>query len=160
MSRVAELALLFLLTAFCAAQDTTAPATAAAALVQTAGPASGAECVHACMGTARRSLADAVKLFGDEQAKQAHEAIDVSLSSVRGAVDCAVAARKGEKAAEIDIRKMVRRLDELMRSVDMEDREHLTQTISALEQQRDRLLVALFGTVADKAADRAAEKKP
>ncbi len=140
-----------LLAACCAAQQS-----ASTDLQRKADQASGAECVRYSMQVARKSLEDAAKLFDGGEVQAAHSAIDVSVNYVRRSVDCSVEARKGEKAAEIELRGLVRRMDDIRRTVDTEDRPHLAQSISELEKQRDRLLKALFGPIASGAA----EEKP
>jgi len=72
-------------------------------------------------------------------------------------VDCSLQSRKGEKNAEIDLRKLARRMTDIMQTLDSEDRPHLANSLGELEKQRDRLLRAMFGAAAGGSAT---EKKP
>lgn len=118
--------------------------------------AHGADCAHLSMQAARQTLEDANRFFGAGDAKAAHAAIEVSLHYARRSVDCSLQAHKGEKAVEIDMRKLIRRMKDILQTLDSEDRPHLTRSLNELEKQRDRLLHSLFGT----AAAGAPEKKP
>jgi hypothetical protein len=100
------------------------------------------------MQAARQLLEDANRLFGVGDVKAAHIAIDSSLHYASRSVDCSLQARKSEKAAEIDLRKLIRKMKDVMQTLDSEDRPHLAQSLVELEKQRDRLLHAIFGAAA------------
>jgi hypothetical protein len=145
--------------AFCAAPlvGQAAGQDASAELQQRADQASGAQCARLNMQAARHALDDAKRLFESGEVKAAHHAIDFALGDVRHAVDCSVHAGKGEKATEIDLRRLIERTREVSQALDTEDRPHLSQSLVALEEQRDRLLQAIFGAAAGGGV---AEKKP
>jgi hypothetical protein len=117
---------------------------------------SGVECAQLSLQTARQALEDANRFFAAGEVKAAHAAVDVSVHYATRSVDCSLQARKGEKAVEIDLRKLIRRMKDVLQTVDSEDRQTLTGSLTELEKQRDRLLRALFGA----AAGGAPEKKP
>jgi sugar diacid utilization regulator len=124
----------------------------AAELQRQADEAKGADCVHLNMAVARRSLEDGAKLFNAGDMQGARSAVDLSLHYAQRSVDCAVEAHKAEKSAEIELRRLTRRLDEIGRTVESEERQHIAQSISEFDKQRDRLLKALFGSDAGGAA--------
>jgi hypothetical protein len=128
----------------------------AADLQRRADQASGQDCVRLSMQAARETLENANRLFVSGEVKAAHKAVDVTVQYVRRSVDCSLQERKGEKAAEIDLRKLIRRTKDVQQTLDSEDRPHLARSLTELEKQRDRLLRGIFGA----AAGGAAEKKP
>jgi hypothetical protein len=117
-------------------------------LQRRADQASGAECAQLSMRAARRTLEDADHLFGDGSTQAAHAAIDVSLHYAQRSVECTVQSRKRRKAAEIELRGFIRRMNDVARTLDSEDRQHLTEVLAELERQRDRLLQSIFGAAA------------
>jgi arginine utilization protein RocB len=139
----------------------TAAQQAAPSLEQRADQASGAECIHLSMQAARERLEDANRRFLAADVKGAHDSIDASVHYAQRMVDCALQMRKGEKNAEknaeIDLRRLARRMTDIMRTLDSDDRPHLARSLVELDKQRDRLLHAMFG---DAAGGGAGEKKP
>lgn len=128
----------------------------AADLQRRADTAKGAECARLSMQAARQALEEANRYFEAGNVKAAHSAIDVSLHYVRRSVECSLQAHKNEKNAEIELRKLIRRMRDILQTLDSEDRQHLARSVTELEKQRDKLLHAIFGT----AAGGAPEKKP
>lgn len=123
----------------------------------TADPASGADCAHVNMQAARRAVEDAKRLFESGDVKAAHKAIDASLDDARLSVDCSLQTSKREKATEIDLRRLIERMKEVLHTLDTEERPQLARSLTELEAQRDRLLHAMFGAAAGGGAP---EKKP
>lgn len=107
--------------------------------------------------TARQLLEEANQFFGAGDTKLAHKTIDSSLHYARRSVDCSLQVHKGEKTEEIDLRKLIRRMKDIMQTLDSEDRPHLLSSGLELEQQRDRLLHAMFGAAVGAPSP---EKKP
>jgi uncharacterized membrane protein YccC len=150
--RFSMLLLLAISCASCVAQKSSS-----AELRQRADQARGKECAHLSMQTASQLLENANRLFGTGEPQAAHQAIDESLRYARRSVDCSLQSRKGEKAAEIDLRKLIRRMKDVQRTLDSDDRPHLSQSLTELEKQRDRLLHGMFGAAAGGVAP---ERKP
>jgi hypothetical protein len=148
MSALFGLSMMLLLAASCAAQQSIS-----ADLARKADQASGKECARLSIQTARQSLADASKLFDGGQGQAAHSAIDVSLHYAQRSVDCSLRAHKSERSLEIDLRELIRRLNDLRHAVDLDDQPHLAESVLGLEKQRDRLLSAMFGPVASGALE-------
>jgi hypothetical protein len=151
--RHALLTALLLATSFAVAQQNPV---AESALHQRADTASGMDCVRLGMQAARQDLEDANHYFGAGDVKAAHAAIDLSLHYARRSVDCSLQSHKGEKPAEINLRTLIRRMKDVMQTLDSEDRHHLAQSLAELEKQRDRLLRGIFGP----AVGGTPEKKP
>ena len=126
-----------------AAQDSSA-----VDLQQKAEPASGGGCARINMQAARQEVENAKRLFESGDVKAAQSAIDVSMSYVERSVDCSLQAHKREKATEIDLRRLIERMKEVLHTLDTEERPQLSRSLSELEEQRDRLLHALFGAAA------------
>jgi len=123
-------------------------------LQQNAEMAKGGDCTHLSMQAARQTLEEANRLFGAGEGKTAHADIDRAVHFAQHSVDCSVQARKGEKSAEIDLRKLIRRMKDILQTLDSEDRPHLKQSMVELESQRDRLLQSMFGASARHAGDK------
>jgi ribosome recycling factor len=118
--------------------------------------AKGIDCVRLSMQVARQSLEAADRSFVAGEAKAAHENVDVTVRYVKRSVDCSLQLRKGEKDAEIELRELIRRANDVQKTLDTDDRPHLAQSVAELEKERDRLLGGMFGS----AAGGPAEKKP
>jgi hypothetical protein len=125
-----------------------------AELQQKADLAKGGDCTHLSMQAARQTLEESNRLFGAGDGKAAHSDVDLAVHFVQHSVDCSVQTRKGEKSAEIDLRKLIRRMKDILQTLDSEDRPHLKQSMVELESQRDRLLQSMFGTSAHHAGDK------
>lgn len=108
----------------------------------------GADCAHSNMQAARRAVDEAKRLFEAGDITAANKAIDASLEYAARAVDCSLQARKREKATEIELRRLIERMKELSRNLDTDEQPHLSRSLTGLEEQRDRLLHAIFGAAA------------
>jgi hypothetical protein len=100
------------------------------------------------MRAARQALESANRLFLSGETQDAHAAVDVSMHYARRAVECALESRKHQKAAEIELRGFIRKMSDVARILDSEERRQLTEALAELEKERDRLLEAIFGPAA------------
>lgn len=152
-----------MLATFCTASHAALPASSAPQecpstdLQRKADQASGVECARLSMQAANHLLEEANRSFGAGNVRAGHDAIDRSLHFARRAVDCTLQTRKGEKPTEIGLRNLIRRMNDVLRTLDSEDRPHLSHSVAELEEQRDRVLRAIFGPAAGSGT---AEKKP
>jgi len=121
---------------------------AATELQRKADQASGGDCARFSMQAARQASEDAKRSFESGDVKAARQSIDVSLDYVRRAVDCSLQAHRNEKTTEIDLRRLIGRMNEILHRLDTEDRPQLARSLTELEAQRDRLLQSLFGAAA------------
>ncbi len=121
---------------------------AAAELQQKADQANGAACAKLSLRAARQAMDDADRLYLGGNMQAAHDAVGVSVRYARRAVECTLESRKYQKSAEIELRGLIRRMNDVVRTLDSEERPQLTQAIAELEQERDRLLQAIFGAQA------------
>ncbi len=143
----------------CAAQNTahsSAP-DATAELEQKAEHANGGDCARLNMQVARLEVDNARRFFDAGDMKAAHNAIEASLHYVGRSVDCSLQAHKREKDTEIDLRHLIERMNDLLHTLDTEQRPQLSRALTELEAQRDKLLHAIFGTAAGSSTS---EKKP
>jgi len=115
--------------------------------------ARGVQCAQLSMHVARHSLEDAHQLFRNGNVDAAHEAIGTMLHYARRSVECTLEARKRQKPVEIELRALIRRVREVARTVDADERVRLTQGEEELERERDRLLKEIFGPAAASASD-------
>lgn len=143
MRTLRALPMVLLLAAFCAGQDGSP-----VDLQHKADQARGAECAQLSMQAARKSLEDADHLFRGDGDQAAHGAIDVSLYYAGRSVDCTLEAHKRIKSAEIEMRELIRRMNDVRQTLDSDNQAQLSQALAQLEKQRDRLLRALFGPAA------------
>ncbi|PSH05190.1 MAG: hypothetical protein CXZ00_03275 [Acidobacteria bacterium] len=119
-------------------------------LQQKADMAKGSDCARLSMQAAQQLLTEADSDFRASNMEAAHKQIDLVLHYVRRAVDCTLQTRKGEKSTDINLRELTRRMNQVSKTLDSEDQPHLSQSITEMEAQRDRVLHALFGDAAGK----------
>jgi hypothetical protein len=148
MKTLRALPMVLVLAAICAAQEA-----APVDLQRKADQASGTDCAQLSMQAARKSLEDADRLFRGDGARAAHGAIDVSLHYAGRSVDCALESRKHVKSAEIEMRELIRRMNDVRQTLDSAEQPQLSLALAELEKQRDRLLRALFGPAAGRSAE-------
>jgi hypothetical protein len=117
-------------------------------LQRRADEARGAECAKLSMQVARQSLEDADRLFRSGNTQAAQAAIDVSLHYAQRSVDCTLQSHKHLTSIEIELRHLIRRMNDVARMIDTEDRRHLKRVLAELNQERDRLLQGIFGPAA------------
>lgn len=96
------------------------------------------------MQIAQRQMAEADKQYAANNFDQGKAALaDVVTYSELGR-DYAVQSHRYQKQSEIAVRGMIRRLNDLMRSLPHDDRPPLQDAISRLQRVRDDLLLAMF----------------
>lgn len=142
MKALGGLPLLLLLTAICMAESSST-----AQLQHDADQAKGSDCAKLSMQAARQLLEDAGHLFRNNNLKEGQAAIDGTVHYALRSVDCSIESHKWEKQDEIELRELIRRMDEIRKMLDIEDRPHVAESIVKMEKQRDRLLSAMFGPV-------------
>jgi|SRR5580698_4764949 hypothetical protein len=103
-----------------------------------------------CIQISEMLLGEADRLYvaGDNEKAQAELADVITYSE--SARDYAIQSRKHEKQAEIAIRKMVRKLNDVKHTVSHDDQVQIQSTIDRLQSVRDDLLIAMFPKVGKK----------
>jgi hypothetical protein len=144
------LPLCLLLAGYCVAQQD------AAEVRKKSETVGGVECARLSLQAARLSLDEADKRFAGSDSKAAHQLVDLALHDVGHAVECSLKAPKYQKNAEIELRRLSRRINEMEKSLEAEESPYLRSAQAEVERQRDRLLHAMFGD----AAGNGTEKKP
>lgn len=97
-------------------------------------------CIHIC----ERQLDNANRFYAaGDFAKWQAALVDVAAFAEQ-ARDYAIQSRKHEKASEIAVRKMARKLADLKHTVAHDDQKQVQDTIDRLERVRDDLLAAMF----------------
>jgi hypothetical protein len=93
---------------------------------------------------AERQLKAADDAFNAGDAGQGHAAVTDVVSYAERAGEAARTSRKNIKNAEIHIRKIARRLDDIRRTLNFEDRAPLQAGVDRLEHVRTELLAQMF----------------
>jgi len=111
--------------------------------------ARGSDCAKLCLQAAHALVEESFPQFkqGDAGAAQA-TVKDAMGYAQRGAQD-ALESRKRRKEAEISLRELERRLTDLVRLLELEQRAPLESDIAMLEKLRFQLLSSLFNLKAD-----------
>lgn len=136
------LPLVLLLASFCfARQDVAEPR-------KTAAPAEGGDCVRTALQAAHNDLEEAKLRYAASDANAAHSALNACVGDVHRAVECSLSASRTQKKAEIELRKLSRRMATITQAVETEERPKLVHAQAEVEKERDRLLHALFGDAA------------
>ena len=117
-------------------------------LSQRAESASGSDCVHLALQAAHNDIEAADHGYAASNDAVARTAIDSAVHDATRAVDCALDSPHMQKKAEIELRKLSRRMTEIARSLEVEERPYVSNAQAEIEKQRDRLLHALFGDAA------------
>jgi type IV secretory pathway VirB10-like protein len=101
--------------------------------------------VKLSLQVADRQLKAAEEAYSSGSAEQAQAAVaDVALYCEQAALAARV-SRKHQKDTEIHLRNIERRLEQLRRSVDFDQRPRLKSAIDRLEKARTDLLLSMFG---------------
>jgi hypothetical protein len=111
------------------------------ARVETAKPA---DQVGICLEVAERQLKAADDAFNAGDADKGQSAVTDVVNYAERAGEAARASGKNLKNAEIHIRKIARRLDDIRRTLNFEDRPPLQAAVDRLEHVRTELLARMF----------------
>lgn len=100
--------------------------------------------VRLFMEIAQRQLDEARKNYADGDSAQGKAAIDDVATYTEKAANAAVSTGKHLKQTEIDIRKLSKKLEDIRRSVSLEDRPPLEAAAQRLEKVDSQLLDHMF----------------
>jgi hypothetical protein len=127
----------------------------AAALESQAAQAHGGECIRLNLQAANAHVDSASHSYDKSDMNAAHGAVNAIAVDVERSVDCALKSPHAQKSAEIELRRLSRRMTTLLHSLEVDERPYVEQAQAAVEKQHDRLLHAIFGDAAVRA-----EKNP
>jgi len=97
-----------------------------------------------CVQIAERQLKDIDKLYAAADNDKAQAALINIVAYSELARDYAIQSHKYQKQAEIAVRGMTRKLNDIMRSLPRSEQAPLQDAISRLQRVRDDLLMAMF----------------
>lgn len=97
-----------------------------------------------CLQIADKQLAAADKLYAAVESEKAQAAVTDVTTFAELARDYSIQSRKHQKQTEISVRRMIRKLEEIKRTVTVEEQTPLQNAISHLQRVRDDLLAAMF----------------
>lgn len=99
---------------------------------------------HLCVQIAQKQLAEADKLYADDDVENGQAALVDVVAYSELARDYAIQSRKHQKQSEIAVRTMTRRLTEMLHTVSHDDQAAVRDAINRLQRVRDDLLKAMF----------------
>ena len=110
-----------------------------------AGAASGGDQAKLCAQVAQQDVELANQHFTDGEVEQGHAAVRDAVAYAEKARDSAVASKKHLKKIEISIGKTAHRLNDISKTLAIDDRPIVEQAVKELEHIQDQLLDAMFG---------------
>lgn len=110
-----------------------------------AAAASGGEQATLCARVAREEVELANQRFTDGSVDQGHAAVREAVAFAGKARDAARRSKKKMKQTEIAIGRTARRLNDISKTLAIDDRPAVEQAVKELEHIQDQLLDAMFG---------------
>lgn len=102
---------------------------------------------HLCVQIAQKQLEATDKLYAASDIDQAQTALTDVVAYSELARDYAIQSHKYQKQSEIAVRRMTRKLTEIMHSLGQADQMPVKDALGRLEQVRDDLLSSMFKKV-------------
>jgi hypothetical protein len=110
-----------------------------------AGASSGGEQAILCARLAREKVELANQYFTDGKVDEGHAAVRDAVAYAEKAGDAARSSKKKLKQTEMSIGKTARRLNDIGKTLSVDDRPAVEQAVKQLEHIQDQLLDAMFG---------------
>lgn len=102
-------------------------------------------CPEVCMAAARDLVELSNQYFVDGQVETAQATMQQAGSYAEKAARAAMQSRKRQKQTEIGMRRLTKRMDDIMKTLNFEDRPPVGQVIKSIEAVRADLLANMFG---------------
>ncbi len=102
-------------------------------------------CPEVCLTAARDLLELSNQYFVDGQVEPAQTLIQQAGSYAEKAGRISIQLRKRQKQTEIGMRRLAARMNDIMKSLNFEDRAPVGQVINSIEAVRADLLASMFG---------------
>jgi hypothetical protein len=99
---------------------------------------------HLCVQIAEKQLNEVDKLYGGSDPEKAQEALTDVIAYSELARDYAIQSHKYQKQAEIAVRGMTRKLNNLLHALGHEEQRPVKEAVDRLERVRDDLLASMF----------------
>jgi len=106
--------------------------------------AHGSACAKPCLAAAHALVQEASSRFKQGDTGNALAAMKDAMNYAQRGAGESMASKKHRKEAEISLRKLARRLTDLMRVLEVDQRPPLEADIAALEKLRSQLLSSIF----------------
>jgi hypothetical protein len=110
-----------------------------------AGANSGGDQAMLCARVAREKVELANQHFTDGRVDEGHAAVRDAVAYAEKARDAALSSKKKLKQTEMSIRKTAHRLNDIGKTLAIDDRPAVEQAVKELEHIQDQLLDAMFG---------------
>ena len=110
-----------------------------------AAAATGGERAMLCARVAREEVELANRHFTDGDVNQGHAAVREAVAYAEKARDAARPSKKKIKQTEISLGKTARRLNDIGKTLALDDRPAVEQAVKELQHIQDQLLEAMFG---------------
>jgi hypothetical protein len=136
---IAGLLLLLSSVAFCADKPQTPEE-----LRAIADKASGESCTKVCLEAARALVEQANQLFTEGSIEQAQASMKDAVGYARKAADASVQSRKKQKQTEIALRKLEKRVIDIMETLNFEDKAPVKEAADQIDKSRASILTAMF----------------
>ena len=99
---------------------------------------------HLCLEIAEKQLTETDKLYASSDPDKAQASLADVVAYSEMARDYAIQSHKYQKQAEIAVRGMTRKLNELLHSLGQDEQTPVKNAVSRLERVRDDLLSSMF----------------
>jgi len=106
--------------------------------------ADGEHCTRVCVEAAKAITEEANQFFTDGKVQQGHADIKDAVRFAQKAAVASVQSRKKQKQTEIALRKLERRILDIMETLNFEDKPQLQQAADAIDKSRASILTAMF----------------
>jgi hypothetical protein len=104
------------------------------------------DCAKVCFEAAKQLIEASNQLYEGGDAVGGLKLMNDAVAYAKRGTEASIESRKNEKNAEISLRKMAKRMHEIGQSLALEDRAPVFANEKALDDMRDQMLAALFGT--------------
>ena len=110
-----------------------------------ASTAKPADCAKVCFEAARQLIEASNQLYSGGDVQQGLKLMNDAVTYAKRGTQASIETRKHQKAAEIALRKMAKRMHEVGQSLSLDDRPPVFEDEKALQDLRDQMLAAMFG---------------
>jgi hypothetical protein len=104
------------------------------------------ECAKVCFEAARQLIEASNQLYNGGDADGGLKLMNDAVRYAKRGTEASIQSRKNEKNAEIALRKMAKRMHDVGQSLALDDRAPVFKAEDSVNDLRDQMLAALFGT--------------
>lgn len=111
-----------------------------------AAAAKPADCAKVCFEAARQLIEASNLVYSGGDVKQGLKLMNDAVAYAKRGTQASIETRKHQKGAEIALRKMAKRMHDVGQSLALDDRPPVFEDEKVLQDLRDEMLAAIFGT--------------